>query len=224
MSTLFLAGYRTITPQQYANWLAGNTVGLPAKPILITFDNNIANTQAAVSILATYGFTATMHVVTGFADSPQGWNMDWTALAALKAAGWTIQLNAGPRGYSAITPAQACSSYYPCRASGETAATYQARVESDIAAGLTALQTRGLITGPSITFATPWDDWGQTSTDTTVTSWLPGYLASQFQVVFQQDWGYVAGSKRRYCFQVLASTTLAAFNAALTHTRFARSG
>ncbi len=73
MNRLLLLGYTPITPEQYVAWLQGVQTGLPFKPILITFDDNIANAQAATAILKARNFKATMYVVTGFADLPDGW-------------------------------------------------------------------------------------------------------------------------------------------------------
>src|SRR5580658_6791544 len=39
MAYLHRQGYATITPQQYANWLNGVRQLLPAKPILLTFED-----------------------------------------------------------------------------------------------------------------------------------------------------------------------------------------
>ncbi len=226
MAYLKSQGYQSITPQQYVQWLQGNETGLPPKPVLINFDDNIASVNAAVSILQSFGFNATMYVVSGFADNPQGWNMDWPAIAALRAAGWSIQLHAGPLGHAPMTT-QPCNLYYSCRLvtpSLETPAAYQARIIADLNAGEQALISRGLLSGPSLTFATPWDSWGQDGSDTAVTSWLPGYLGNRFAVVFQMEWGYTIGNSRRFRFEVHNDHTLTVFAAALTDMRFRRAG
>jgi len=158
-----------------------------------------------------------MYVATGFADKPDGWNYDWTQLSALVASGWSIQLTAGPNGGSQLP---GCTSYYACRIGSETAAAYQARVAADIAAGQHALISRGLLSAPSVTFATPYDDWGQASGDSAVTSFLPGYLASQFAIVFHESWGYVPGFNRRFRFDVLSTTTAGDFISGLSNALF----
>ena len=66
-----------------------------------------------------------------------------------------------------------------------------------------------------------------------VQSWLPGYLASKFQVVFTQTnpitygqasgtVGSLAGFNRRYRYQVRTDTTITQFAAALQDSAFAR--
>ncbi len=224
MTTLKSLGYSTITPQQYVQWLQGNNAGLPAKPVLVTFDDNIANAAPATQILINKGFRATMTVVSGFADFPDGWNFAWTDLQAMKATGvWDFQLHAGPQGH-ALLSGQTCNLFYTCRLTGETPAAYQTRVINDINAGEAAMQSHGLTSGPTVTYAVPWDSWGQDSTDTAVTSFFPSYLASRFPVVFHQDWGYVYGMNRRYRFEIHKDTLLTAFTAALGDTRFNKAG
>ena len=70
----------------------------------------------------------------------------------------------------------------------------------------------------------PWADRVQTSTDTAVPTWLPGYFSSRFPVVFHETWGYATGQNRRFRFEVHNDHTLAQFTAALTDTRFAKAG
>ena len=93
--------------------------------------------------------------MTGYADYPDGWNMDWNTLATMQATNWYIELHAGPLGHATINPANAalCLEFYACRFSGETAAAYQTRVKTDLAAGLFALQAHGMAAGQSSTFA-----------------------------------------------------------------------
>ena len=57
-------GYSGITPSQWLRWLRDGTA-LPAKPVLITFDDGFAETaEFALPILRRYGFGAVMFVVT----------------------------------------------------------------------------------------------------------------------------------------------------------------
>ena len=220
MDYLFAQGYRTITPQQYLAWLQGNNAGIPSKPLLITFDDNIGNARAATPILQERFMQATMYVVTGFADFPDGWNMDWVELKGMMSKGWSMQLHAGPSGHAVFTSGGPdCTYFYGCRVPKETAATYQARVKADLTQGIAALQTKLGVTSP--TFALPWDFWGQGKSDTVVTSFLPGELATRFSVVFEQD-GYRNSFNRRYRFEVHSDTTFSAFQAGLNNVRFAK--
>eukprot|EP00047_Mylnosiga_fluctuans_P022891 m.128569 g.128569 ORF g.128569 m.128569 type:complete len:455 (-) comp9415_c0_seq9:259-1623(-) len=223
MDFLVAQGYQTISPDQYVAWLQGNgtTPGLPAKPILITFDDGTLNAGGATPILRARRLNAVMYVVTGYADNPGTWSMNWTQLAALQANGWHIQLHAGPLGHDPVVGGTCQYNYfYGCRKSNETLDEYKARVVRDIDAGIQALASHRLING-SDTFAIPWDYWGQMNGDADVTDWLPSLLVSRFKVVFQQAWGYQAGGyNRRYRFEIHSDTSQAAFEAGLADTRF----
>jgi peptidoglycan/xylan/chitin deacetylase (PgdA/CDA1 family) len=59
------AGYRSITPEQYERWVSGEDVPLPAKPILITFDDGQSSLQLATPVLKQTGFATTVYVVSG---------------------------------------------------------------------------------------------------------------------------------------------------------------
>ena len=61
MNLLASSGYSTISPQQYADWVYGRNPNLPAKPILITFDDNIANADTISPVLAAKNFRAVMY-------------------------------------------------------------------------------------------------------------------------------------------------------------------
>ena len=229
MDTLVSLGYQTITPYQYVNWLQGDASTLPAKPILVTFDDNIANAFPAAAIMQARGLAGVMYIVSGYADLPDGWNMPWGMLSNLQASGWTIQLHAGPLGHAFMTQTPNCPYFNGCRLPNETASEYQARVTSDLDQGIAKLKQYNFISDNSVTFALPFDFYGQGTTDTAVTSWLPGkthnlpsrlirpstpsatcmpttltaagHLASRFPVVFEQDWGYTGPIyNRRYRF------------------------
>jgi hypothetical protein len=66
-------GYQTINLTQYDNWLAGNDVGLPPKPFLITIDNGAQNFgPTGAAILQSYGDTAVQFLDSGYADGAAG--------------------------------------------------------------------------------------------------------------------------------------------------------
>jgi hypothetical protein len=187
MDALRARGYDSITPQQYAQWMRGNTAGLPPKPVLITFDDGIANALPALGIMRARGYVGTMFAVSGFADTPDDWSMDWGTLTQLRAAGWSIQLHGGPDGHDNIQ-GQFCDSYLACRLPGESAAAYQARVVNDLTIGDQALRSRGLISAPSAVFAVPFDDWGiaVADRDAVPANFLQSYFEQRFAAVFHQ--------------------------------------
>ena len=56
MKYLYDLGYNTISPDLYSKALRGDPVNLPRNPILITFDDGIANTAPATWVMAKYNF------------------------------------------------------------------------------------------------------------------------------------------------------------------------
>lgn len=227
------AGFQTISPDQYRQWLSGETATLPPKPILITFDDGQTSAQLATPVLNQHGFAAVMYVVSGFADGDfggprgeKGWYLTWNQLEAMRANGtWIMQFHAGPRGHAFIRdPADPdCHYFYPCRF-GEDDATYEARVKSDVAQGLGAMRSIFKLPagwrGP--TFAVPWDEPGQPSA--TAEPWLSAYFASQFPVVFVQESYHGDVNNQRYRFEVHNPDDLEDFKAGLSSSRFARPG
>ena len=66
MAMLHQAGFHTLSAQQYYAFLHGHTNDLPARPILITFDDGrLGSYQGADQVLARYGFRALMFVIAG---------------------------------------------------------------------------------------------------------------------------------------------------------------
>jgi hypothetical protein len=59
------ADYSSITRAQYERWVNGENVPLPAKPILITFDDAQSSLQLATPVLKQTGFATTVYVVSG---------------------------------------------------------------------------------------------------------------------------------------------------------------
>ena len=95
-------------------------------------------------------------------------------LARLQANGWWLQLHAGPLGHALMTQTPNCPYFNGCRLPNETPAAYQARVQSDLDQGIAKLQQYNFISGNSVTYALPFDFYGQGTADTAVTNWFPG--------------------------------------------------
>jgi peptidoglycan/xylan/chitin deacetylase (PgdA/CDA1 family) len=198
MAALSAAGYATVTPAQYVAWLHGINLRLPAKPVLITFDDAFWSDTLATPILAQYGFHAVMFVVTGYADGLYGTEYaPWKVVSALPGEGWYLQLHAGKCGHGYIpdlpasclvglNTAQAGTSQYQYYIwnFGQTDAQFEARVEKDINDGLADLTSHaGFAKGwRSLLFAAPFGAW--TDGDN---PWLDSYWDSQFSVIFTQQ-------------------------------------
>jgi Polysaccharide deacetylase len=202
MAYLHRQGYATITPQQYANWLDHVRQLLPAKPILLTFDDAFVSDNEATPVLNEYGFSAVLFVITGYANGDYGSiYAGWSTIEAMARKGWIIQLHAGECGHAYLPDAPASCvaglhrrritathfEYYIWRF-GETEARYKARVVNDITVGEAAIQTHlNFLAGwQSTVFAAPFGAWGNGQNP-----WLISYWDSIFKVVFVQ---YISAS------------------------------
>ena len=241
MAYLHRQGYATITPQQYANWLNGVRQLLPAKPILLTFDDAFVSDTQATPVLEKYGFSAVVFVITGYANGDYGSiYAGWSTIQTMASDGWMIQLHAGECGHaflpyappsclagldrSLMTPADYQYYIWPF---GQTDAQYEARVTGDITAGEAAIQAH--LNFPagwqSTVFAAPFGAWGNGQN-----RWLISYWDSIFETVFVQ---YIAGSdqvtahadKVRYRLELGYGAQSAAFLAShLSDPAFTRAG
>lgn len=89
MNYLLNAGYRTITLDQAYQALTG-LVKLPAKPVIITFDDGgLDNYTVAFPILLAKKLTATFFIPTGYVGRKG--HMTWEQLASMSKAGMRIE-------------------------------------------------------------------------------------------------------------------------------------
>jgi peptidoglycan/xylan/chitin deacetylase (PgdA/CDA1 family) len=253
-------GYKSVTLGQYQQWLRGTDIGV-AKPVLITVDDGLKSHLAWDSLLAKYGFKAVMFVVTGLADNKTpGFinhpnSMSWAQIKALAANGrWEIAFHAGQYGRGEYRNGAkignqsyqaSCPYFYSCLAGtgsgsswkAQSVAAYKLAVSSEISAGIQRLKQQVPSANVGV-WAAPFNDAGQWTNlyndpSAQVQAWLPGYLASKFQVVFTQTnpitygqasgtVGSLTGFNRRYRFEVRTDTTIAQFAEVLKDPAFAR--
>jgi hypothetical protein len=119
----------------------------------------------------------------------------------------------------------------------ETPAQFQAQVAAEVQTGLAELVQK-VPTASLASWACPWNDCGQWTNfyndpSGAVQSWLPGFFAATFPIVFTQTnpvtyalasgtVGPLNGDHRRYRFEVHTDTTIAQFAAALADAAFAK--
>jgi hypothetical protein len=254
-------GYQSVTLEQYRQWLSGQSIGV-AKPVLITVDDGLRSELAWDPLLQKYGFKAVLFVVTGYADNrtpgstddPN--NMSWGDIQGLAGNGrWQIAFHAGQYGHGdsfgtgvriglqSYQPS--CPYFYSCLSgirvrstwTPESVSTFKAAVTAEVNAGIAELQQK-VPSASLLAWAAPFNDAGQWTNlyndpSGQVQSWLPGFLASKFPIVFTQTnpvtYGQASGTvgaltayNRRYRFEVHTDTTIAQFAAALTDPAFAR--
>lgn len=87
-------GYLGISPSQWLDWVDAG-VPLPAKPILLTFDDAFADlAEHAFPVLRQYGFSAGVFVVTGQVGGINAWDQGmavWRCLDASQIREWSAQ-------------------------------------------------------------------------------------------------------------------------------------
>jgi hypothetical protein len=223
MQMLRRMGFRALSIAQYARFLRGDSVGLPARPILITFDDGRLDAyRGADRVLQEYGFRAAMFVAPGQirADDPS--YLTWKELATMSRSGrWDVQELAGapPRLVAYDTRGDTGPFYafrrYTRSGGLETLAEWEQRVTTDVFAGDDALREH-LPGYRAVAFALPYGSYGQLGTnDPRIPPLFRAFLLRRFMRIFAQpgpgDPGYSApGAVRRTAgrFEVHTTTSL----------------
>lgn len=191
MRMLKEAGYHTISLRQFDAWKQGSTAPLPARPILITFDDGRFDSwNQADAILAENGFRATMFVIASCPDEHAPSCLSWAELRKAQASGrWDLQEHAG---YGHIrmdvnTDGEQDSYYANLGLVGgrlETFKAFQSRVTSDIKWGDQRLFEQ-LPDYRRLAFAVPYGNYGQVhSNDPQIAGFMATWLQSKFHDVF----------------------------------------
>ncbi|NHN29200.1 polysaccharide deacetylase family protein [Paenibacillus sp. S3N08] len=83
-------GYKTLSLQQFMDYMDNKATGMPEKPILLTFDDGYAdNHEHALPILRSLQFQATLFVSPGTTED--GYFLNWEQIKEMHQAGWDIQ-------------------------------------------------------------------------------------------------------------------------------------
>jgi peptidoglycan/xylan/chitin deacetylase (PgdA/CDA1 family) len=198
MTMLEHAGYQTIDLQTFVDFVRGEPVDLPRRPLLLTFDDARADSwTGADGILSKLGFAAVMFVDVGRVDAGDPDYLTWHELRRLQADGrWELQLHSG-MGHAQIRHGQGDDDYgpfYAFRKEGEDFAGWRKRVRSDIAWGQQTLSSHFPNDRP-VAFAPPYGNYGQDGTnDPRIPADLFGWLTERYDAIFTQD--RVARAKR----------------------------
>jgi peptidoglycan/xylan/chitin deacetylase (PgdA/CDA1 family) len=192
MQMLHEQGFHAISLDQYERFIRGNPVDLPPRPILITFDDGfISSFEVADPILARYGWSAAIYVITGAVGTPG--KLTWAQLRDMQATGhWQIDEHAGYGHVNvAVDSAGGRGAFYAneiwANGAKESFSHYKHRVSHDIELGRTMLKRN--IPGWSShgTFAVPFGNYGQRgSNDPRIEPWLRRFLGASFAAVFIQ--------------------------------------
>ncbi len=215
MAMLSLGGFQPVTIGQFARFAAGDTSGLPPKPILITFDDGrLDSYTGADRILQRYGMRAVMFVITGHADARRAGFLTWDELGRMARSGrWQLQVHAHqgheriPTGLARSGPFYANLRWH--NGVRELFTNYKRRVTAD----LLAARRRVAANAPGFrpdAFAVPYSDYGQYHTNyAPIPGWLTGWLRTAFRVIFTQDhhWLNVPGRFVNFRYGIHSSTS-----------------
>jgi hypothetical protein len=194
MQMLRLAGFRSVGIDQYERFQHGDARGLPARPVLITFDDGrLDSFRGADLVLAREGLKATMFVITGQVAAKNPLYLDWTELHRMQRSGrWDIQPHAY-RGHVQVTvdPRGDRAPFYAVRrylrsTGEETFAEYQRRVALDLLTLGDQFKAQAIDVHA---IAVPYGDYGQqdAGNDPRIVPFTLGLMQSQFSTVFVQD-------------------------------------
>jgi Polysaccharide deacetylase len=198
MLALRTAGFHTITLAQYVRFVDGDRGGLPAKPILLTFDGGRLMTYRTVNdILRKYGFNATMFTFASWPTTTPGYSLTWGELRAMQRSGtWSVAEAGGQgRGYVVYDAAGDRGSAYAfrqytggSRGHLEGFPAFLRSATSDILWGehQFAAQLPGF---RPLAFAVPGGNYGQLQTnDPRIPRFMVPWLTQHFQVAFLGDY------------------------------------
>lgn len=179
-------GYTAISTRRWAEFRAGKTAGLPAKPILLTFDDGrLDSYRGADRVLQRYGMRAAMFVITDEIEQGNPFYLTWEELHAMRDSGrWDIEPHAHSGHHELAVNAKGDHApYYAARrytTSGgvETLAEWESRVSEDLFTVRQRFLDHGI---EPQAFAVPYGDYGQRVTnDPSIPGLMSGLLTRQF--------------------------------------------
>jgi poly-beta-1,6-N-acetyl-D-glucosamine N-deacetylase len=158
-------GYTAISTRQWAEFRAGRTDGLPAKPILLTFDDGrLDSYRGADRILERYRMRAAMFVITGEIERRNPFYLTWAELHRMAASGrWDIEPHAHNGHGEIMTADGRRAPFYAAlrqvRPHGqETLGDWEERVARDLFELRDRFAAQGIVPHA---FAVPFGDYGQ---------------------------------------------------------------
>ena len=186
MRSLSAAGYRPVTTAQLVRYLrSGDAAVLPARPILITFDDGRVDAMLQGDrILRDSKMRATMFPIGKASQSGSPYYETWGGLRDHARSGrWELGNHTYDLHHLVGSGAAARSALVSPKPA-EPVAGYAARVRRDLASGNRLLQGRP--GDASAAFAYPFGDWGDRAPPA-VRDALRRVLAERFAVAFDQD-------------------------------------
>lgn len=191
MALLRHAGYHSVTLAQFAAYVAGRAEKLPSRPLLITFDDALADSWLnGDGALKREGFTATMLVDAYRVNNHAKGYLTWGELKAMEKSGrWDMQLHSWlGHEYIRYGPgANDYGAYYAYREEHESLDGWRKRAFGDITEGADRLHDE-LPDERALAFAPPYGNYGQDGTnDSHIPGDLLSWLLGRYQIVFVQS-------------------------------------
>jgi hypothetical protein len=197
MTAMKHAGFQTVSLQTFSRFVAGESVDLPPRPFLLTFDDGWLNSWTGTDgILAKLGFTAVMFVDVGPVAEGNPEYLTWTELQTMQNSGrWELELHAGRRGHTFVRTGSGpddTGPFYAYKEKGESFDQWKDRAFSDIESGQEELSKHISQYQPGA-FAPPFGAYGQEGTnDPRIPQTLLPWLVQRFHLVFTQDRSWFA--------------------------------
>ncbi len=186
-------GFTAISTRQWSDFRAGRPVTLPARPILLTFDDGWLDAyRGADKVLARNDMRAAMFVITGAIHSGDPDYLTWSELHGMQNSGrWDIEPHAA-EGHRQITaaPDGTQAPYYAARKftrsqGRESLADWERRAGDDLFALRKTFEAQGITPHA---FAVPYSDYGQgVRNDPEIPGLLANLLTRQFGSFFVQS-------------------------------------
>lgn len=186
-------GYEAISIAAYQRFRAGDTAGLPARPVLITFDGGRLDAyRGADRILERERLRATMFVVTARIERKDPDHLTWRELHRMADSGrWDVQSGTHDADREVATDAIGghasflAARRYTRSGGKETFAGFEQRITTDIFAARKALEAQGF---EPRAIAAPFGDEGRHGAEAArIVPLLSGLLTRQFGTYFVRD-------------------------------------
>jgi biofilm PGA synthesis lipoprotein PgaB len=204
LAMLRAAGFTSITADQFERFATGSG-SLPAKPILITFDDGASSAwRVADPILKRYHMHAVLFVITSQIGKHAPYYLSWSELRALRKSGrWDLEAHTDD-GHHAIVAAPSGRlgpfltnrAWLPSEDRYETLAEFTSRVQHDLDRCIAKLRTLGV--DPHL-FAFPFSASTTPTNDRRVIPILRELVDSRFDV------SLVDSSQHRYISRAVPS-------------------
>lgn len=194
LAALDAAGYESVTLEDVARLLGGDASGIPARPVLLTFDDGAASLDTHVDpLLEAYDASAVAFLITDVvADDRDSYYLGWDRVRALTRTGrWSFGSHTADLHHDAPLPAGSSGPPLVNRLAlpggSETFPAWQRRVEADLERSLRTLWLE--LRGPPVGFSYPFTAATAPSNDARIPPLVHTLVVERFGLGFGGDQG-----------------------------------